>query len=56
MTDFASGFDHPGWLDVPPDGDVLVAERNAPARHDTGSGLNVRVNNVGRVEPDGMIP
>lgn len=56
VTDFATGFDHPRWLDTPPDGDLLVAERNAPARLDTGSGMNVCVNRVGRVEPDGMIP
>ena len=32
---FASGLDHPRWLYVLPNGDVLVAESNAPA----GSGL-----------------
>lgn len=36
---FASGLDHPRWLHVLPNGDVLVAESNAPARHDAGSGL-----------------
>jgi glucose/arabinose dehydrogenase len=29
---FASGLDHPRWLCVLPDGDVLVAETNAPSR------------------------
>ena len=29
---FAGGFDHPRWLCVLPNGDVLVAETNAPAR------------------------
>jgi glucose/arabinose dehydrogenase len=29
---FASGFDHPRWLYVLPNGDVLVAETNAPPR------------------------
>jgi glucose/arabinose dehydrogenase len=29
---FASGFDHPRWLYVLPNGDVLVAETNAPER------------------------
>ena len=56
VTDFAGEFDHPRWQDVPPDGDVLVAEGDAPTRHDTGSGLNVCVNSVWRNEPDGMIP
>ncbi|MDK1373609.1 MULTISPECIES: sorbosone dehydrogenase family protein [unclassified Sinorhizobium] len=31
---FASGLDHPRWLHVLPNGDVLVAESNAPAKHD----------------------
>jgi glucose/arabinose dehydrogenase len=39
VNQFASGFDHPRWLHVLPNGDVLVAESNAPAEHDTGSGL-----------------
>ena len=36
---FATGLDHPRWLHILPNGDVLVAESNAPARHDAGSGL-----------------
>lgn len=39
VNQFASGFDHPRWLHVLPNGDVLVAESNAPAEHDAGSGL-----------------
>lgn len=31
VTAFASGLDHPRWLYVLPNGDVLVAETNAPA-------------------------
>jgi len=31
---FASGLDHPRWLYVLPNGDVLVAESNAPKRDD----------------------
>lgn len=31
---FASGLDHPRWVYVLPNGDVLVAESNAPARPD----------------------
>ena len=30
VTAFASGLDHPRWLHVLPNGDVLVAESNAP--------------------------
>jgi glucose/arabinose dehydrogenase len=33
---FASGLDHPRWLYVLPNGDVLVAETNAPPRETTG--------------------
>ena len=36
---FASGLDHPRWLYVLPNGDVLVAETNAPARPDDSAGL-----------------
>jgi glucose/arabinose dehydrogenase len=36
---FASGLDHPRWLYVLPNGDVLVAETNAPAKPDDGKGL-----------------
>ncbi|MGC4071116.1 MAG: hypothetical protein QM760_01080 [Nibricoccus sp.] len=32
VTAFARGLDHPRWLYVLPNGDVLVAETNAPAR------------------------
>jgi glucose/arabinose dehydrogenase len=33
---FASGLNHPRWLHVLPNGDVLVAETNAPPRADGG--------------------
>ncbi|MBX3623450.1 MAG: sorbosone dehydrogenase family protein [Rhizobacter sp.] len=36
---FATGLDHPRWLHVLPNGDVLVAESNAPPRPDDGKGL-----------------
>lgn len=36
---FAGGLDHPRWLMVLPNGDVLVAETNAPARPQDGNGL-----------------
>jgi glucose/arabinose dehydrogenase len=36
---FASGLDHPRWLYVLPNGDVLVAETNAPPRPEEGGGL-----------------
>ncbi len=36
---FATGLDHPRWLHVLPNGDVLVAETNAPERPDQGKGI-----------------
>ena len=39
VTAFARGLDHPRWLYVLPNGDVLVAETNAPPRPDDGKGL-----------------
>jgi glucose/arabinose dehydrogenase len=36
---FATGLDHPRWLYVLPNGDVLVAESNAPERPDDSKGL-----------------
>ncbi|MDO9168446.1 MAG: sorbosone dehydrogenase family protein [Methylobacter sp.] len=36
---FATGLDHPRWLYVLPNGDVLVAETNAPPRTENSKGL-----------------
>jgi len=36
---YASGLDHPRWLYVLPDGDVLVAESNAPPKPEDGKGI-----------------
>ncbi|NUO63521.1 MAG: sorbosone dehydrogenase family protein [Gemmatimonadaceae bacterium] len=36
---FARGLDHPRWLHVLPNGDVLVAETNAPVRPKDGRGI-----------------
>jgi glucose/arabinose dehydrogenase len=36
---FASGLEHPRWLYVLPNGDVLVAETNAPPRPEEGKGI-----------------
>jgi glucose/arabinose dehydrogenase len=40
---FAAELDHPRWLYVLPNGDVLVAETNAPVRPDDGSGIKAWV-------------
>jgi len=39
VTAFARGLSHPRWLYVLPNGDVLVAETNAPNRPDDNKGL-----------------
>jgi glucose/arabinose dehydrogenase len=36
---FAGGLDHPRWLYVLPNGDVLVAETNAPPKPEDGKGI-----------------
>ena len=36
---FAEGLDHPRWLYVLPNGDVLVAETNAPPKPDDAKGI-----------------
>ena len=42
VSAFARGLDHPRWLYVLPNGDVLVAETNAPERPDEGKSLKGR--------------
>jgi glucose/arabinose dehydrogenase len=39
VSAYASDLDHPRWLYVLPNGDVLVAETNAPERPDDGKGI-----------------
>ena len=39
VSAFAAGLDHPRWLYVLPNGDVLVAETNAPPRPEAEKGL-----------------
>ena len=39
VTAFATGLQHPRWLCVLPNGDVLVAETDAPPKPDDGKGI-----------------
>ncbi len=39
VATFAKGLDHPRWLYVLPNGDVLVAETDAPQRPENGKGI-----------------
>jgi glucose/arabinose dehydrogenase len=43
VTEFASGLQHPRWLHVLPNGDVLVAETNAPERPEEHQGIKGKV-------------
>ena len=43
VTPFASGLDHPRWIYVLPNGDVLVAETNAPKRPKDEEGVKAKV-------------
>lgn len=43
VTAFAAGLQHPRWLYVLPNGDVLVAETNAPPRPEDSKGLRGRI-------------
>ena len=40
---YASGLEHPRWITVLPNGDVLVAETNAPKQRETSKSLKNRV-------------
>ena len=39
LNAYMAGLDHPRWLYVLPNGDVLVAESNGPPRPDDGGGI-----------------
>ena len=43
VTAFAGGLVHPRWVYVLPNGDVLVAETNAPERPEEGKGVKAQV-------------
>jgi glucose/arabinose dehydrogenase len=40
---YAAGLDHPRWLYVLPNGDVLVAETNAPPKPEDGKGIKGKI-------------
>lgn len=42
VTAFATGLDHPRWIHVLPNGDVLVAESNKPPQPEQAKGLKAR--------------
>ncbi len=46
VTPFATGLDHPRWVYVLPNGDVLVAESNAPPKPEGAKGIKGWVMNL----------
>ena len=53
---FAVGLDHPRWLYVLPNGDVLVAESNGPPRPDDGGGIKGWVAKLIMSRAGGAVP
>jgi glucose/arabinose dehydrogenase len=53
---FASGLDHPRWLYVLPNGDVLVAETNAPAKPEDNKGLKGKLMKVEMKRAGAAVP
>jgi glucose/arabinose dehydrogenase len=53
---YAAGLDHPRWLYVLPNGDVLVAESNGPPRPDDLGGIKGWVNKQLRKRAGGSVP
>ena len=43
VSAFAKGLEHPRWVYVLPNGDVLVAESNAPPRPEEGKGIKGKI-------------
>jgi glucose/arabinose dehydrogenase len=56
VAPFATGLDHPRWLYVLPNGDVLVAESNGPPRPDNASGIKGRVMKTLMKRAGGAVP
>ncbi len=53
---FANGLEHPRWLYVLPNGDVLVAETNAPPRPDDARGIKGFFFKVFQKKAGGAVP
>jgi len=53
---FASGLDHPRWLYVLPNGDVLVAETNAPERPEDGKGIKGWIMGLAMKRAGALVP
>jgi glucose/arabinose dehydrogenase len=56
VTPLATNLDHPRWVYVLPNGDVLVAETNAPVRPENNPGLKGRFFNHYQKKAGGAVP
>jgi glucose/arabinose dehydrogenase len=56
VSAFATGLEHPRWLYVLPNGDVLVAETNAPARPEEGKGIKALFMRLFMKKAGGAVP
>src|ERR1700682_4064305 len=56
VTRFADGLQHPRWVYVLPNGDVLVAETNAPPKPDDGSGIKGWITKLVMSRAGGGVP
>jgi glucose/arabinose dehydrogenase len=56
VTAFATGLDHPRWIYVLPNGDVLVAETNAPPRPEDAKGIKGFFFNYFQKKAGGAVP
>lgn len=56
VTAFAASLDHPRWLYVLPNGDVLVAETNAPPRPEDSKGIKGWFFNLFQKKAGGAVP
>jgi glucose/arabinose dehydrogenase len=56
VTAFATGLEHPRWVYVLPNGDVLVAETNAPERPDEGKGAKGRIMKIVMKKAGAAVP
>jgi glucose/arabinose dehydrogenase len=55
-TAYASGLDHPRWLYVLPNGDVLVAESNKPANAPKETGIRAKVQGIEQKRAGAGVP
>jgi glucose/arabinose dehydrogenase len=56
VTAFARGLEHPRWIHVLPNGDVLVAETNAPPRPEDATGVRGHFFKKAQKKAGGAVP